>query len=200
MIGRMLYRTHTGTGRDQMRIMARIILAITVVACCTTISHAQESSWEELTKKSIGMYRGGRYTEAIRIAHQALEATESTFGPDHPMVAKSLNNLAQMYTSRGEHEKAEPLFDRARTILGKTLGDDHPDTVPTLNNLAGLYMDLERYAQAESLYIKALSIREKHLSKDHPDVATSLNNHAVLFARQGRYAEAEPRYKRALTL
>ena len=131
-----------------MRKIAGLFLAAAMILSCIGISLGQKGSWEELTRKSIGLYRAGRYDEAILMAREALDATEQVFGPDHPMVAKSLNNLAQMHTSRGEPEKAESLFERARSILKKTLGDGHPDTVPTLNNLAGLYMDQERYEDA----------------------------------------------------
>ena len=46
-------------------------------------------------------------------------------GPEHPYVATSLNNLAGLYQSLGEHEKVLPLRNRALRIAGAT---DIPET------------------------------------------------------------------------
>ena len=42
-------------------------------------------------------------------------------GPDHPNVAKSLNNLAEVYRAEGRYADAEPLYKRALTIQEKVL-------------------------------------------------------------------------------
>jgi len=41
---------------------------------------------------------------------------EKAFGPSHPIVAASLNNLAQLYNAQGRYMEAEPLFKRALSI------------------------------------------------------------------------------------
>ncbi|MBT1570101.1 tetratricopeptide repeat protein, partial [Klebsiella pneumoniae] len=60
-------------------------------------------------------------------------------GPDHPDVATSLNNLAELYRSQGQYAQAEPLFKRSLAIWERALGPDHPDVATSLNNLAELY-------------------------------------------------------------
>ena len=47
--------------------------------------------------------------------------------PDHPDVATSLNNLAELYRTQGDYAKAEPLYKRSLAIREKALGPDHPD-------------------------------------------------------------------------
>ncbi|MBW4477585.1 MAG: tetratricopeptide repeat protein [Tolypothrix brevis GSE-NOS-MK-07-07A] len=44
----------------------------------------------------------------------------------HPDVAQSLNNLAELYRLQGNYSKAEPLYVRSLAILEKVLGGEHP--------------------------------------------------------------------------
>ncbi len=60
-------------------------------------------------------------------------------GPDHPDVARSLNNLADLYERQGRYAEAEPLFERALAIRERAVGPDHPDTATSTNNLASFY-------------------------------------------------------------
>ncbi|MCI0490795.1 MAG: tetratricopeptide repeat protein, partial [Blastocatellia bacterium] len=112
----------------------------------------------------------------------------------------SLNNLAELYHTKGDYAKAEPLYERALAIEEKALGPDHPSVATSLNNLSSLYESKGDYAKAEPLYQRVLAIREKALGPEHPDVARSLNNIAGLYDTKGDYAKAEPLYKRALAI
>ncbi len=77
-------------------------------------------------------------------------------GPEHPDVATSLNNLAELYRATGRYAEAEPLYQRAIAIAETTLGPEHPDLAIWLNNLANLYQATGRYAEAEPLLKRAL--------------------------------------------
>ncbi|UCE73013.1 MAG: tetratricopeptide repeat protein, partial [Methanomassiliicoccales archaeon] len=161
---------------------------------------APQKVWKKLNTKVLTLYQQGRYSEAAKVAEEALSVAEKTFGPDHPAVAISLNNLAGLYDSQGRYGEAEPLYKRALAIAKKAFGPDHPNVAACLNNLAELYRAQGKYAEAERLYIRALKIGEKALGPDHPNVAMFLGNLATVYQAQGKYAEAEPPYKRALTI
>ncbi len=60
-------------------------------------------------------------------------------GPEHPKVATSLNNLAELYREQGRYEEAEPRYNRSLAIREKVLGPEHPAVALSLNNLALLY-------------------------------------------------------------
>ncbi len=155
---------------------------------------------KELNAKVAKLYSEGRYVEAIPIASRLLAIVEKAFGPEHPDVAYSLNNLAVLYEMTGDHAKAEQLLQRSLAIREKTLGPKHPQVVASLSNLATLYHKIGDHAKAEPLYQRALTIREKVLGPEHLDTAQSLNNLAVLYDDKGDYAKAEPLYQRALTI
>jgi CHAT domain-containing protein len=69
-------------------------------------------------------------------------------GPDHPDVARSLNNLADLYERQSRYADAEPLYQRALAIRERAVGADHPDTATSANNLAFLYRAEGRVADA----------------------------------------------------
>ncbi|WP_437667593.1 tetratricopeptide repeat protein [Sorangium sp. So ce1182] len=146
------------------------------------------------------LYRDGRLDAALSLARRALELREKALGPEHPDVATSLNNVAELYRATGDHARAVPLHERALAIREKALGPRHPDVATSLNNLAGLHSTRGDHARAEPLYQRALAILEKHFGPEHPEVATALNNLAWLHSTRGDHARAEPLYQRALAI
>ena len=69
----------------------------------------------------------GRYAEAEPLYRRSLAIWEKQLGRDHPDVATSLNNLADLYQAMGRYAEAEPLYRRSLAIREKQLGRDHPD-------------------------------------------------------------------------
>ncbi len=85
--------------------------------------------------------------------------SEDILGPDHPNIATSLSNLAGLYYTQGNYERAEPVFKRALAIQEKALGPDHPHMAGSLENLAALYRATNRKQEAEKLEQRAARIR-----------------------------------------
>ncbi|MDB9506114.1 tetratricopeptide repeat protein [Microcystis aeruginosa CS-338/01] len=139
-------------------------------------------------------------SEAELLLQQSLAIRKQQLGDNHPDVAQSLNNLAELYLSQGRYSEAEPLLQQSLAIRKQQLGDNHPDVAQSLNNLAELYLSQGRYSESKPLLQQSLAIRKQQLGDNHPDVAQSLNNLAELYLSQGRYSEAEPLYKQALTI
>src|SRR6202035_988950 len=107
---------------------------------------------------------------------QSLAMREKVFGPDHPDVALSLNNLAAVYQHQSRYADAEPLFKRSLAINEKTLGPGHPDVARSLNNLGSLYYDQGRYADA-------LPFVKRTISQDSPYKSVTL---AVMYVSQNQ--------------
>ena len=159
-----------------------------LVAQTSTADDPELSEVEQLNQQVIQLDKQGKYAEAIPLAQRTLAITEKVLGPEHPDVALSLNNLAELYQDQGNYKEAEPLFQRALAIKEKVLGPEHPHVALSLNNLAGLYKDQGNYSEAESLYQRSLAISEKVLGPEHLDVAASLNNLATLHWGQDNIA------------
>ncbi len=125
-------------------------------------AYAQEELWKELNAKVVTLYQQGRYEEAAKVGKEALKVAEDTFGPDHPDVAISLNNLAELYRLQGKYAEAEPLFKRALTIREKVLGPDHPEVATTLENMAKLYKKTGRIDEAKRFEARPKAIRSRN--------------------------------------
>jgi CHAT domain-containing protein/Tfp pilus assembly protein PilF len=185
--------------------MGLLVGVSTPVVGQANLPHSTQQSAEleeakQLNKQVDQLYQQGQYATAIPLAERALAIREEVLGPEHPVVAQSLNSLAVLYREQGNYSQAEPLYQRSLAIREKVLGPEHPDVALSLNNLAVLYQEQGDYSSAEPLYQRSLAINEKVLGPEHPDVAFNLNNLAVLYQEQGDYSSAEPLYQRSLAI
>jgi len=184
--------------------MRRIIgYSLVIVSLLTGLA---VSSWYRtdypklLTNQVIRLYQAGKYAEALPIAQRSLALREKTLGREHPEVAVSLNNLAELYRALDEYPAAEPLYQRALSIWEKSLGPQDGTLAQGLTNLAGLYTSMGEYAKAEPLFKRALSIWEKSLGPENINVARGLAGLGALYYFMGAYTKVEPLYLQALTI
>lgn len=177
------------------------LVGVSLVALALALPDAgQQDRWSQLTARVVQLYEQGKYAEAVPMAEESLRLAETAFGPEHPKVATSLNNLALLFVAQEKFAEAERLYRRALSINEKTLGTNRTEVAANLNNLAELCQKQGRYTEAEQLLLRALAIREKAGPPDNPALATNLNNLAWLYDTQGKYAEAERLYRRALAI
>ncbi|MGB5633548.1 MAG: tetratricopeptide repeat protein [Waterburya sp.] len=87
----------------------------------------------ELNQQAIQLYKKGRYGEAEPLYTEALAMYKRLFPDDHPDVATSLNNLAELYRAQGRYGEAEPLYTEALAMKKRLFPDDHPDVATSLN-------------------------------------------------------------------
>lgn len=161
---------------------------------------AGTEEWERLTAESFRLFESGRFSEAIRVSREALEAAVDALGPRHAVVGKSMNNLGAMLAGHGDAEEAESVLAEALSILEESLGKDHPGTSSALNNLAELYAARGENGRAEKLYLRALSIRRGAPGEGGADLATTMKNLASLYAGMERFRDAEDLYTELIGL
>ena len=61
---------------------------------------------DALNTQVFNLYGEGKYAAAIPLAERALAIRERALGAEHPDVATSLNNLAELYHSEGRYVDA----------------------------------------------------------------------------------------------
>jgi tetratricopeptide (TPR) repeat protein len=149
---------------------------------------------------AVYLARRGDFSAAEQLHVRALAIRETGLGLEHPDVALSLNNLANVYWEQGRYDEAEQLHKRALAIREQALGPRQPDVASSLGNLANVYCLQERYDEAEPLHKRALAIWEKAFGPEHLHVAMCLNNLAAVYTEQRRFEEADPLHKRALAI
>ncbi len=70
------------------------------------------------------LYQQGRYSEAEPYAKEALRLGMGELGPNDPITASLLNNLAAIYEAQGRYAEAEPLYQHSLAIGDKALGPE----------------------------------------------------------------------------
>src|SRR5206468_1071647 len=95
------------------------------------------------------LFYQARHNQAEPLMRRSLSIDEKSYGPEHPDVATSLSNFAQLLLSTKRLEEAEPLMRRALAIDEKSYGPEHPNVARDLNNLAALLKDTNRLEEAE---------------------------------------------------
>jgi tetratricopeptide (TPR) repeat protein len=150
----------------------------------------------------VGAYFHGRaaYTQAMPLIRDAPATREKLLGPEHPLTAQSLHDLARVLSYLNDFSGARPLLERALAIREKVLGAEHPLTVQSLNDLARVLRYQNDFSGARPLLERALAIREKTLGADHPDTAMSLNNLARFLQARGDTLEARQLLERGLSI
>ncbi len=194
--GRLQRAMTTGKTRCLLVVLLHVALGC---APAPTSAPAPDATWEMRIAAATYAFLQGDEVEAETQFRAAIEQAEK-FAADDPRRARSLNELAVVYSAQGRYADAEPLYKRALAIWEKALGPESPEVATSLNNVASLYQAQGKYADAEPLFTRSLAIAEKALGPEHPQVAASLNNLALLYKHQGRYADAEPLYKRSLAI
>ena len=127
----------------------------------SVVGQGPVTEWEVLTSEVMKLYGSGNYTQGVKVAKRALQVAQQNDGPDHPNVALSLGNLAELYEAQSEYAKAEQLYKRSLEILEKAFGQDNPFLVPTLLNMASLYNNIGRENEAHRMMERANNIQAK---------------------------------------
>jgi len=80
----------------------------------------------------------GHATRPEELYLRALKIQETVWGPEHPEVAHTLNNLGLYYKELGRLAEARPFYERALAIFRNTEGASQSNTGTTMYNLAQL--------------------------------------------------------------
>ncbi|ETO01739.1 hypothetical protein RFI_35700 [Reticulomyxa filosa] len=88
-------------------------------------------------------------------------------GPDHIHVATSYNNLASVYCSKKEYDKAMEFGKKALDLRLKKLDSNHPDVGNTYYVLGNINCEKGNKMEAKKFYENALSIYTQKLDKNH---------------------------------
>lgn len=105
-----------------MKTLAKIVLVISLIVCCNLlqISITQEKNkslekiWKKLNDKVTTLYQQGRYSEATKVAEEALKVAEKIFEPNRLNVEQSLNNQARLHRAKGKYNEMEKQFREER--------------------------------------------------------------------------------------
>ena len=98
-------------------LSATVAFALLLTSSVGTSAYANDGQLKALNDRAGTLYREGNYDRAEELANQSLAVAEKSFGPDHPAVATSLNNLAELYLATNRIPEADQFQKRAKAIL-----------------------------------------------------------------------------------
>jgi tetratricopeptide (TPR) repeat protein len=173
---------------------------MSLLALGSRVPAVETNGVETLNQQVRSLYKKGKYAEAIPLATNALNISEESLGPEHPLTAAALDNLGDLCRKRAEYSRSESLYQKSLKIEEKVLGPEHQDTVKTLRNLGELYRNTGDYTKAEPLLRRALTIDEKAFGAESEETAASSDYLGQLYVSMEQYAKGEPLLQRALRI
>jgi tetratricopeptide (TPR) repeat protein/predicted Ser/Thr protein kinase len=142
----------------------------------------------------------GDYDRAQALYQRSLDIGTEALGPDHPMLATSMNNLGNLHRARLDFDQAKFHFERSLALRENAVGPNHPDTATSLHNLGLVLDEFGEHERAQQFYERALTTWETTLGPEHPNTAVTLSALATSWGRQGDLERATHFQARALAI
>jgi tetratricopeptide (TPR) repeat protein/CHAT domain-containing protein len=159
-----------------------------------------EQQIDDLNEQVESLYEQEKYEEAVEPARQACELATQVFGADHPVSARSLNNLGMLLSELGDLEEARSFLERALEIRRRDPEDDNAGVAASLNNLGMLVRKLGDLKAARFYHEEALDISLRVLGEEHSTTTIILANLGGLLSAMGDLTAAKPHLERALEI
>lgn len=141
------------------------------------------------------LYKTMGQLEKAKLAYEeAISVLKYTFGEyvqEMDIYPSLLNNLANVYSSREEYVKAEPLYVEILDIQAKIIGKRSLGYITYQNNLASVYKHTKQWQKADSLWKAAMDTLADMTGKGDALYISMLNNRADLYYEQEKYSLAE---------
>lgn len=131
----------------------------------------------------------GELDDAEAIFQGLLEKDRARFG-EHLFVTLDLNNLAGVYTRRGDYDKALEIYDESLAIQERVLPSGHQEIATTFSNMGGVYRRIGRLDEAEDTLRKSLEMRQRLFPEGHRTRLMSRHTLAILMSDRGKFQEA----------
>jgi eukaryotic-like serine/threonine-protein kinase len=142
----------------------------------------------------------GDYEEADALSRDVLRRERATFGPEHPEVARALDNRATILLGKGDPGGAEALYREASPLWGRLFGPEHPNLAL---NLSGLGLARQQQGDdegAEAYFRASLAMSRKLVGERTLPAAAVLANLGRALLGQGRLVEAEEAFRQAVAI
>ena len=94
----------------------------------------------------------GKPEEALAIHQKSLDIKLNVFGPDHPDIAVTYNNIGVVYLQQAKYPEALNMYQKSLNIDIKVHSCNHPCVADTLYKIAHIYESQELFESAAESY------------------------------------------------
>ncbi|MBT8403962.1 MAG: tetratricopeptide repeat protein, partial [Gemmatimonadetes bacterium] len=126
---------------------------------------------------------------------RALEIRTAELGPDHPDIAESLRDLADLESRTDGHARADTLYRRALEMGLRLEGADSERHALDVAGLGAVALEAGRLDEADSLLRRALDMQRATHDGDHEDIARTLHTLAAVGYYERDFQAAEPLFR-----
>ena len=145
-----------------------------------------------------------QHKERKNCYEEVLADQEQRYDPNHPEIARTVNNLGNAWSDLGDTRQAVSFYERALSIREQVYKEDpnHPDIAKAFNNLGNAWRDLGDGRQAVNFYQRTLAIFKQVYKEgpNHPYIAHALNALGLAWRDLGDAGKAVSFYQRALEM
>jgi len=138
------------------------------------------------------------YAKAEPLLLRVLANTEQNSGKVSRNAAILQSMVADLYSNKGDLDKAESYFERALKTWQALPRRNEEEFAATLISFANFCALKEDYATAVSLHLRVKKIYEAGNNKD-PNALSNLNNLGLRYNKLGEYAKAEAVLRQVVT-
>jgi tetratricopeptide (TPR) repeat protein len=137
--------------------------------------------------------------EAEATAREVLAIRRKRIGPEDPLVAASLADVAWAAGKQRKWDEVESLQREALAMQRKLLSDGHPASMDSLHNLCATLEGEGKYADAETFHREALTFWNQRAGREAPQALAQLEALVRDLMAQKKFADAEQFLDEALT-
>jgi hypothetical protein len=131
-----------------------------------------------------------RFPEADSLLREALSVREHVYGPVHPAVASTLNELGVIAYRQDRYDDAEAWWSRMLSIYQTVYGDHHYLIAVATSNLANVYYGRKNYRRAELLNREAIRRFSETQGAGHLNTGVAHVKLGRTLLKEGRFADA----------
>ncbi len=142
----------------------------------------------------------GQLADAAALQKQALALRSKLYGPSHPLVSRTHQNLGLIYKAQRRYADAMDEYRLALAADTQSLDESHPAVGEAWNNIGTLAKAEGKLADAQTALERALKIREAAHGADSQQVALTLSNLGAVLLDADRPQRAVEALERALRI
>jgi len=132
--------------------------------------------------------RSGNPDKGLEYLLRAEEIYLARYGSDYPSLGIVYDNIAGIYSNKGDNQKALLYRKKAIRLLENDKEVSYKSLASSYNNLGSTYINLENYIEAINLLEKALTIRLENSIEDFSNI---YHNLAISYEKLGKPDPAE---------
>ena len=151
-------------------------LVYTFLIMINIISIANAQTWEEYNRKMIKHFSNKNYQKALIWGMKAKNLALEEGGGLGLLLAKSYNNIAEVYKSMKSYDAAVKFYFDAIKIYETDEKIKYPGLALCYNNLAGAYLMNKQYSRAVVFFQKAIQTIEVAVGLDDSQIIPIINN------------------------